>query len=348
VTQRFGSKRLFRNREKTPAVDWLADKTSDETIAFLNGSHHEQKPFFLYVAYNEPHCPTERPPQVYIAHFKSGSDTVDVHFGTIYGRDQGIGRIFEELKRTGRMENTLIVFTSDNGIAQLDRFSGKKGNYHTPVPGAGPFRGGKWTPWEGGVRVPAIVHLPSANTTTSAALASIIDVMPTALDYAGIKVPAEYPLDGHSLLPILEGQSTGDAERTLFLACDAQEPFGDWNAQHLALKEALRANSKAHKDGHVTCEDLFPPAWYVRTSQWKLMGWDSLAPVLIDMTADPHEYKDVAAQHPDVVRSLNSQFHAWLQAQPPPKPIAESCMRRFCQLGADNDRHPDYGYSCRC
>lgn len=333
MTQKFGSKRLFRNREKTPAVDWLADKTSNEDIAFLNGSHHEQKPFFLYVAYNEPHCFTERPPQVYIAHFKSGSDTVDVHFGTIYGMDQGIGRIFEELKRTGRMENTLIVFTSDNGIAQIDGFSGKKGNYHTPVPGVGPFRGGKWTPWESGVRVPASVNLPVANTATSASLALIIDLMPTALDYAGLKVPAEYPLDGHSLLPILKGQSTGDAERPLFWACDAQDPFGDWNAQHLALKEALRAHSKAHKDRHVTREDLFPLAWYVRTSQWKLMGWDSLAPMLIDMTADPHEYKDVAAQHPDVVRSLHSQFHAWLQAQPPPQTYSRKLYEKILPAG---------------
>ena len=108
-------------------------------------------------------------------------------------------------------------------------FPEKRGNYHTPVPDAGPFRGGKWTPREGGVRVPAIVDLPGANTTTSTALASIIDVMPTALDYAGIKVPAEYPLDDHSLLPMLKSQSKGDAGRTLFWGCDAQEPFGDWN-----------------------------------------------------------------------------------------------------------------------
>ena len=334
ATPKYNSKWLYRNREKTPAVGWLADQTSDEAVAFLDRSQQEKKPFFLYVAYNEPHGPTERPPQAYIDHFKSGSDVVDVHFGTIYGMDQGIGRILDELKRTGRMENTLIVFASDNGIAQLSGFAGKKGNYHAPVPGAGPFRGGKWTPWEGGVRVPAIVHLPGGEAKTSTALASIIDVMPTALDYAGIKVPAEYPLDGRSLLPILKGQSTGDAERTLFWACDAQEPFGDWNAQHLALKDTLRANSKAHKDGHVSREDLFPPAWYVRNSQWKLMGWDSLAPVLIDMTADPHEYKDVSAEHPDVVRQLHGQFHTWLQAQPPPQTYSRKLYEKMLPASA--------------
>ena len=105
--QKYRPERLFRNREKTPAVGWRADQNSDEAIAFLNRSHQGQKSFFLHVAYNEPHGPTERPPQVYIDHFKSGSDTVAVHFGT----DQGIVRILEALKRTGRMDNTLIVFT---------------------------------------------------------------------------------------------------------------------------------------------------------------------------------------------------------------------------------------------
>jgi uncharacterized sulfatase len=334
ATQKYNSKWLYRNREKTPAVGWLADQTSDEAVAFLDRSHQEQKPFFLYVAYNEPHGPTERPPQAYIDHFKSGSDVVDVHFGTIYGMDQGIGRILDELKRTGRMENTLIVFASDNGIAQVRSFAGKKGNYHAPVPGAGPYRGAKWTPWEGGVRVPAIVHLPGGVAKTSLALASIIDVLPTALDYTGIQAPADVPLDGRSLLPILKGNSDGDAERTLFWAGDAQEPFGDWNAQHLALRDSLRANSKGHKEGHVSREDLFPPAWYARTSQWKLIGWDSLDPVLIDMTADPSESKDVAAQHPDVVKRLHGQFHTWLQAQKPPQTYSRKLYEKMLPSAA--------------
>lgn len=331
ATQKYHSKWLHRNREKTSAVGWLADQTSDEAVAFLDRSQQERRPFFLYVAYNEPHGPTERPPQPYIDYFKSGSDVVDVHFATIYGMDQGIGRIVDELKRTGRMENTLIFFASDNGIAQLGGFAGKKGNYHAPVPGAGPFRGGKWTPWEGGVRVPAIAYLPRGAAKTSAALASIIDVMPTALDYAGIKVPADYPLDGRSLLPILAGKSDGDGGRTLFWAGDAQLPLGDgnWSPQYRALTEKLLANSKFHKEGHVSREDLLPPAWYVRTSQWKLMGWDSLDPVLIDMSSDSYEYKDVSAQHPDVVRQLHSQFHTWLQAQPPPQTYSRTLWEKM-------------------
>ena len=329
ATQKYNSKALYRNREKTPAVGWLADQTSEEAVAFLDRSQEEQRPFFLYVAYNEPHGPTERPPQPYIDHFKSGSDVVDVHFATIYGMDQGIGRILDQLERSGRMENTLIVFASDNGIAQIRGFAGKKGNYHAPVPGAGPFRGGKWTPWEGGVRVPAIACVPNGVAKTSAALASIIDVMPTALDFVGIRAPADHPLDGRSLLPILTGQSDGDADRMLFWAADAQEPFGDWNSQHRDLSTTLRANNKAHREGRVNREDLFPPAWYVRTRQWKLMGWDSLAPVLIDMASDPYEHVDVSAGHPDVVQKLHAHFHTWLQEQSPPQSYSRKLYEKM-------------------
>lgn len=319
VTQKYNSKRLVRNREKTPAIGWLADQTTDEAVAFLDRSHEQKKPFFLYVAYNEPHGPTERPPQAYMDHFKSGSDVVDVHFGTLYGMDHGIGRILEQLRRTGRMDSTLIVFASDNGIAQVKGFAGKKGNYHAPVPGAGPFRGSKWTPWEGGVRVPAIMRLPGGIAQSSTALASILDVLPTALDYAQIAVPGDYPLDGKSLLPILKGSSAGDAERVLFWACDAHEPYGDWSEGHRALEATVRANGKALKARQLTREEAIPPAWYVRTPQWKLIGWDDLPPVLIDMLADPYEHKDVAAQHPEVVMTLHRQFHTWLAAQPPPQ-----------------------------
>ena len=334
VTQKYNSKRLYRNRETTQAVGWLADQTSAEAVAFLDRSQQEQRPFFLYVAYNEPHGPTERPPQPYIDHFKSGSDVVDVHFATIYGMDHGIGRILDELKRTGRMENTLIFFASDNGIAQLFGFAGKKGNYHAPVPGAGPFRGGKWTPWEGGVRVPMIAYLPKGAIKTSPALASIHDVIPPARDYAALRAPADYPLDGRSLLPILKGDSDGDAERTLFWAADAQEPFGDFGPQHLALHDMLRANAKAQKEGRMKREEVIPPAWYVRTPRWKLIGWDALEPVLIDMVADPYEYKDVAAHHPDVVRLLRGQFLTWLDAQSPPQTYSRRLWEKMRSASA--------------
>lgn len=84
--------------------------------------------------------------------------------------DQGVGRILEELKRTGRLENTLILFGSDNGLAQglyHKGFNAKPGSYFVPVPGNGPLHGCKWAPWEGAVRVPFIACLPGGAVKTS-------------------------------------------------------------------------------------------------------------------------------------------------------------------------------------
>lgn len=320
-TEKYDSKILRRNREKAPAVGWLADQISAEAVAFVGRAAQAQKPFFLYVAYNEPHGPTPRPPKQYIDHFKSGSDVVDVHFASIYGMDQGIGRILDELKKNGQLENTLILYGSDNGLGQGSYqrgFVAKDGQYLVGVPGNGPFRGCKWTPWEGGVRVPFIACLPGGAAKTSKALLSIMDVMPTALDYAGIAIPPDYTLDGRSFLPILQGKAEGDSDRMLFWALDAGPPYGDWGPEYDRLRESPRTRQMG-----------FPPAWYVRTPAWKLMGWDTLAPALIDMRSDPGERVDVSQQHPEVVQRLRRAFDAWITAQKPPQNYNRQQWERF-------------------
>ncbi len=321
-TEKYNSKILYRNREKTPAVGWLADQISDEAVAFVNRAAKEHHPFFLYVAYNEPHGPTPRPPQKYIDHFKSGSDTVDVHFATIYGMDQGIGHIIEELKKNGQFEDTLILYGSDNGLGQSEYHRGFRAGgqgYSAPVPGNGPLRGCKWTPWEGGVRVPFIACLPNGAAKTSSALLSILDVMPTALDYARIKVPPAYQLDGRSFLPILQGTSNGDEQRMLFWACDARSPYpdsySDWRPEFDRLAE-----TQGRKGSLETArKERYPPGWYVLTPKWKLIGWDNIAPGLIDRASDPYEHHDVSAQYPEVVAQLRREFDKWILAQKPPQ-----------------------------
>ena len=320
-TEKYDSKILQCNGKSVLSKGWLADQISDEAVAFLQRADKDKRPFFLYVAYNEPHGPTPRPPQKYIDHFKSGSDIVDVHFSTIYGMDQGIGRIIAELKRSGRFEDTLILFGSDNGIGASKSIGFNSPNYNVPVPGNGPFRGGKWTLWEGGVRVPFIACLPKGMGKNSEAIVSMMDVLPTALDYAGISVPDAYKLDGQSFLPILQGKSTGDPERMLFWAGEASDPLpgAEWNHAFIDLQEKAKGLKKGS----------FLPCWYVRTSQWKLIGWDTLPPVLIDMTKDPHEWTDVSKQNPEVVVQLTQHFKTWIKAQKEPLSYDKTQWKKF-------------------
>ena len=312
-TEKYNSKILKRNGEAAPASGWLADQVTDEALAVIQRSESEKRPFFLYVAYNEPHGPIPPPPQMYKDGIKSGCDVVDNFFGQVYGMDHGIGRILAELKRKGKYENTLIVYASDNG--QGDKGSGfnSPGN-HTPVPGNGQFRGGKWTTWEGGVRVPFIASISNGSPKTSNSIVSMMDVLPTALDYAGIQIPEGYPMDGKSFLPILQNKSDINSERTLFWAGEGNNTFpddfpdGEWNFDFKVLSEKAKDLKKGN----------FIPVWYVRTSKWKLTAWDIFPPVLFDMSTDPYERKDVAKQNPEVVKQLTQDFKKWIKEQKKP------------------------------
>jgi uncharacterized sulfatase len=315
-TEKYGSKILQRNGASVLAEGWLADQISSEAVAFVQRAEQEKKPFFLHVAYNEPHGPTPRPPQQYIDYIKSGSDVVDVYFSTIYGMDCGIGRILAQLEKSGQLANTLILYGSDNGLSTAPYhrgFSVREESYLVPVPGNGPLRGCKWTPWDGGVRVPFIAYLPGGRTGSSDALLSIMDVMPTALAYAGIPVPDSYQLDGKSFLPVLLGTQSAEKERVLFWACDSQEPFGDFSPEYAGLLEQMK-NAGQSKIRAAK----YPPAWYVRTEKWKLMGWDTIKPVLFDIQNDIGERHDVSAQHPEVVKDLSAQFKTWFEKQAQP------------------------------
>lgn len=335
-TEKYDSKILLRNGEPMPAKGWLADQITDEAIEFLDFSDRQDKPFFLYVAYNEPHGPMPAPPKEYTDYINSGSENIDGYYGMIYGMDFGIGRILDRLKEMGELDNTLIFYGSDNGQARgpyLLGFSMAKagrnpnsGSYLVPVPGNGPLQGCKWTPWEGAVRVPFIAKLPGGSIGSSGTLLSIMDVMPTALDYAGIEIPASMKLDGRSFLPELKGQSVN--EKTLFWASDSQVPFIDkYGERNDALVEELKKEPKsAIRSGN------FPPAWYVRTKKWKLIGWDTQTPVLFNMQKDIGETTDLAGSYPEVVSDLKTQFVKWFEELADPAIYPESQWGKMRQV----------------
>lgn len=321
--KKYGSERLLKNGKSVPANGWLADQITDEAIGFLSMAEEQDKPFFLYVAYNEPHGPMPAPPKQYTETINSGCENVDGYYGMIHGMDCGIGRILDRLKEMGELDNTLILYGSDNGQARgpyLLGFAMSKANpkfpdsgaYLVPVPGNGPLQGCKWSPWEGAVRVPFIVKMPGGATGSSDALLSIMDVMPTALDYAGIEIPPSMKLDGRSFLPELKGKTV--SEKTLFWASDSQVPYFDkFGTRNNSLAQELEAAPKSKiRSGN------FSPAWYVRTEKWKLVGWDTKEPVLFDMQNDIGETDDLAKQYPETVQDLRQQFNHWLDAKPVP------------------------------
>jgi uncharacterized sulfatase len=319
--EKYGSERLLKNGKPTPAKGWLGDQITDEAITFLGIAEEEKKPFFLYVAYNEPHGPMPYPPKAYSEYINSGCKNVDNYFGMIFGMDMGIGRILKKIEAMGELDNTIILYGSDNGQARgpyINDFKITENRFFgVPVPGNGPLQGCKWTPWEGAVRVPFIVKMPGGKKGSTDALVSMLDVMPTVLDLADINVPATLPLDGRSFLPVLKGNSI--TEKPLFWASDSQAPFIDkFGPKSKALTAELAAKPK-----HKIRSGNFPPAWYVRTEKWKLVGWDSKEPVLFDMTTDIGETTDLSQKYPEIVSGLKKQFAQWLKKQKDPAVFPE-------------------------
>ena len=185
---------LYEGEREVERSGYLTDLISDRAVEFI--ARRRDRPFFLSVHYTAPHWPWEtrgdeaearRIGTLY--HFDGGS--VGTYLTMVRQMDEGIGRILAALERSGAHENTLVVFTSNNGS---ERFSD-----------TWPLKGGKMDLLEGGIRVPYIVRWPGriAAGASTPQLAVTMDWVATFLSAAGVPPHPDYPLDGIDLLPVL-------------------------------------------------------------------------------------------------------------------------------------------------
>jgi arylsulfatase A-like enzyme len=183
---------------------YLTELISEDAVAGIRGAVRAGKPFFHYVAYNAPHYPMHAPAK-YHERFAHLPWERRIMAAMIAAVDDGVGEIRAELERLGVADDTLIVFTSDNGPSRESRnwLDGSQQSYHGGSPG--PFRGGKFSLFEGGVRVPGIVCWPGGIPGGQALDEPVIgcDMAPTALAAAGL--PVDPGMDGCDLLPQLRG-----------------------------------------------------------------------------------------------------------------------------------------------
>jgi arylsulfatase A-like enzyme len=196
----------LNSQEITPEGH-ATDLFSQWAIEYLNSRKNKKEPFFLYLAYNAPHVPVQ-PPQGWLKKVQQREKGISEKraklVALIEHMDAGIGKVIESLKSNGQYENTLIVFTSDNGG---ELYAGAD---------CGPWRGNKQDLYEGGIRVPMCAVWPGkiAAGTQSGHIALSMDLFSTFCEAAGVKPAAS--LDGVSFLPVLRGQSPQVAERDLF------------------------------------------------------------------------------------------------------------------------------------
>jgi len=201
----------------------MTDYLTDEAVKVV--AANKNRPFFMYLAYNAPHTPLQATREDYDALSFIPDHTMRVYAAMIRSLDRNIGRVLQSLKDQGVDDNTLVIFTSDNG-----------GAHYIGVDGINsPYRGWKATFFEGGIHVPFFMRWPAGipQGTKLSAPVSHFDIFATAAGAAGQKLPSDRIIDGVNLLPFIQGKATGRPHDTLFWRTDTYRVVrsGDWKLQ---------------------------------------------------------------------------------------------------------------------
>jgi arylsulfatase A-like enzyme len=276
---RHGQNFMRHNLEVVQPTGHATDVFTEWAISYLESRaapEHRQQPFFLYLAYNAPHDPVQPKPD-WLAKVKQREPKMPANrqklVALIEHLDDGIGKVLDALDRLGLADNTLVIFTSDNGGVLANGANN------------GPWRGGKTHMYEGGLRVPCAARWPGqikpGSTTNRIALT--MDWFPTALQVAGVSVPAG--IDGVSLLPTLHGQPDADPRQHFYFV---------------------------RREGGVAFAGKTQDA--IRKGDWKLLQDDPFAPrELYNLKDDPKETTNLAGQKKSILRDLDADLRRQIQ-----------------------------------
>ncbi len=302
ATDKWASGELYRDRERAAPVGFLTEQITKEAARFMRDSVARGNPFFLYVAYNAPHGPRPAPPPLYRLPFEDLRRQPRYLYAYVRALDEGVGRLLDMLEELGISENTLVVYASDNGVW-----------VGGCPPGNGRYRGGKRTLWEGGHRVPMVIrwpgHVPAGRD--GHALTHFMDVLPTVLAAAGVRLRHDVALDGVNMLPVWLGRTAAlPGSRTLFWACPHRRSDAHW---------ILEWQKWQQTDGRNRSPFAFLPAgWMVRQGAWKLINPGTQQVELYNLELDPGEKVDRAVGNPEMVRQLGEAYRAWIRQMPRP------------------------------
>ncbi len=293
--------------------DYLTDKLTDQALGFI--SENKDKPFFLCFAHYAVHTPIQAPQALvkkYQAKIKSsgmedspasieernGAKTRPVQDNPTYAAmtenlDTNVGRVISHLESLGLTDNTIIVFTSDNGgLSTLN--GGRRGSQGGPT-ACRPLRAGKGWTYEGGIRIPTMVAWPEKiKPGLNSTPAITMDIYPTLLELVGLKTRPNQHLDGMSLVKTIHGEMDDDLNNR-FLA---------WTYPH------------DHGSGHT-------PSNAIRVGDWKLVNLtDDKTPTenryeLYNLKDDLGEEKNLAVEKHEKVHELAKLLSEWIESTTP-------------------------------
>ena len=246
------------------AMKFIAD-TARPTVG-------KSQPFFCYIPTNAAHGPFLVADKYKKPYLDAGVPARRAAFyGMITNIDENVARLRKRLAASGLADNTLLIFTTDNGTAAG---AGGDGGFNAGL------RGTKGSEFDGGHRVPCFWHWPTGKLTGGRDVKRVtahVDMLPTLSEICGLKPPTDRTIDGTSLLPLLSGKSGGWPARTLFV-----------HSQRLEFPTKLRKCA-------------------VMTDRWRLVNGKQL----FDLDADYGQKTNVAGDHPDVVKRLSGGYDKW-------------------------------------
>lgn len=277
-------KAILRATEEIIENEYLTDAIGREAVSFID--RHKKEPFFLYVAFNAVHTPMEASTK-YLDRFPEIKDKQRrTYAAMLSAMDDAVGKVMAKLRDLKQEENTIIFFLSDNGGPTM---------VGTTVNGSSnfPLRGSKRTTLEGGIRVPFVVvwkgKLPAGKVYDHPVIQ--LDILPTALAAAGFTKSLD-KTDGVNLLPFLKGQTTRRPHEKLYWRFGDQMAIrsGDWSLVRYDLAVYAKEKGKA-----------------------------GVSPLrLYNLAKDIGQTTDLAEQHPDVVRELQTAWNQWNSELVPP------------------------------
>lgn len=274
---RLGGIDWHRNGAMLKEEGYTTDLMGDEAVRVIE-QHDPDQPLFLYVPFNAPHTPLQAPDKYVKKYAHIEDESRRIFAGMVDAMDVAIGRVIKALESKEMRQNTLAMFTSDNG--GRIRFGARNGK----------LRGGKKELFEGGIRVPTVIHWPDhlEGGKKINEVIHMVDILPTL---AGIIDQDVSDIDGMDVLPILKGAKQSRKEVPL----------------HIAPTRAALLDGK----------------WkLVISAEEPVNGVSSMLIHLFDIEADPYEKTDLKDRHPEVLKKMVAKIEAYRAASYPPHGFA--------------------------
>jgi arylsulfatase A-like enzyme len=274
---------IYRGTEVVTEKEYLTDAFAREAVSFIE--RHKKNPFLLYLAFNAVHTPKHATDDRVRRFASIADESRRTYAAMLTALDEAVGKVVGTLRSADLERDTLIVFLSDNGgpTMQGTAINGSRND---------PLRGSKRTTLEGGIHVPFVLRWPASLPAGAVYDQPVIqlDVLPTVLAAAGVKVEPEWKLDGVNLLPYVKGGASGTPHDALYWRLGAQTAVrrGDWKlVRYDRTADLTGVTSDSESEAKVT------------------------QPRLYNLARDIGESQDLAAGNPDKVAELQRLWDAW-------------------------------------